>query len=642
MNGIYGLFNLDGAPAAANQLAAMQEVLAFWAVDGAAQWSGGNFAMGCLHQATTPEAVGERLPLHDSASGLTLTAGAQLSNRAELLDHLKIEVNQSPNCVTDSEIILRAYQQWGQDCVLHLEGDWHFAIWDERAQRLFLARDHLGNTGLYYFHRPHSFAFASSKKALLVLEFVPKSPDLLRIAQVLTAWPGDGVRTGYEGIRRLPPAHRMTVTASKAKVERYWFPENISELQLNSDDEYVDAFLEVFTRAVAACLRSQHPVGVTLSGGLDSGSVMAVAANLMRQRDESLIAFTSAPLSDPSPYINRRRVGDETQLAQIAARYARGVEHHLVRSESVSPMAGIKRMLWVHDEPGHAAGNQYWIAAVLEAARERGVGGLLTGQLGNITISWAGAEENLLPKLLAGDIGGFWRAFESVGRGAGLGRWHNARRFLLKPLVWPLRVQFHKRWRSRREPWREYSAICPDFAREINLGQLMAQAEFVPGLALPNTSQQRLRFIQSGQADLGARWFEKGAAYRLAVSDPTQDKRVIELCLAIPEAQFRRDGVDRWLLRRAMQGYLPDEVRLNTRRGLQAADLGQRVLNHQNEIEAALTDLARHDLARQVLDLPHMASVLASMQRGLTLSNTVECGTILMRGLMVGLFLLRF
>ena len=154
--------------------------------------------------------------------------------------------------MTDGEIILRAYQQWGQDCVHHLDGDWHFAIWDERERSLFLARDHHGNTGLYYYHGPRSFAFASSKKALLALDTVPKTPDLLRISQVLTAWPGDGVRTAYENIQRLPPAHRMLVTPGKIQVERYWFPENVSELHLKSDDEYVEAFLEVFTRAVGS------------------------------------------------------------------------------------------------------------------------------------------------------------------------------------------------------------------------------------------------------------------------------------------------------------------------------------------------------------------------------------------------------
>ena len=642
MNGIFGLFNLDGEPAGADQLSTMREALAFWAIDGAYQWSAGEIGMGCLHLASTPESVGEQLPFHDAASGLTLTAGARLDNRAELLNHLKLETEQARTAVTDGQIILRAYQRWGQDCVHHLDGDWHFAIWDEGARSLFLARDHHGNTGLYYYHGPRCFAFASSKKALLALDAFPKEPDLLRISQVLSAWPGDGVRTAYEHILRLPPAHRMLVAPGRAKTERYWFPENVSELHLKSDDEYVDAFLEVFTRAVSARLRSRHPLGVTLSGGLDSGSVMAVASRLLRERDEKLMAFTSVPLSDSSPFTDQHRFGDETQLAQATAHFAGDVEHHLVRSESVSPLSGVERMLWVNDEPGHAAGNSYWIMALLEAARQRSVGVLLTGQLGNATISWTGGGENLLPLLLDGDIVGFRRAFETSRRGAGLGYGRGARRFLLKPIVWPLWFQFQNRWQPVRKSWQEYSAIRPDFARTIKLSQQMAEAGFVAGLSNPDPLQQRLRIIKPGQAILGATWLNIGAAYGLEVRDPTQDRQVIELCLAIPEDQFQRGGVDRWLIRRAMRGYLPDAVRLNTRRGLQAADLGQRVLENRKEVETAIAEMEKHDLTRQILDLPRMANVLVSMQRGLTPQNTVECGAILMRGLMAGLFLLQF
>ena len=153
--------------------------------------------------------------------------------------------------------------------------------------------------------------------------------------------------------------------------------------------------------------------------------------------------------------------------------------------------------------------------------------------------------------------------------------------------------------------------------------------------------QQRRAIIKPGQATLGATWLEIGAAYGQEVRDPTQDRRVIELCLSIPDDQYQRGGVDRRLIRRAMRGYLPDTVRLNTRRGLQAADLGQRVLKNRKQVEAAITDMEQHDLTRQILDLPRMANVLASMQRGLTPQNTVECGAILMRGLMAGLFLLQ-
>jgi asparagine synthase (glutamine-hydrolysing) len=357
---------------------------------------------------------------------------------------------------------------------------------------------------------------------------------------------------------------------------------------------------------------------------------------------ENLIAFTSVPRSDPSQYVDAHRFGDETQLAQATAIQAGNVEHQFIKSEAITPLAGIQQMLGVHDDPGHAAGNQYWIAALLQAARQRQVGVLLTGQMGNATISWAGGGENFFPLLWRGEVGAFWRAFEKLRQDASLGRLHSVRRFLLRPLLLPLWVAVRQRWRPRRAVWLGYSAIRPDFARSFQLSQQMAAAGYHPGFVSPDPIQQRLLIIQPGQNVLGASWLEKGAAYGLEVRDPTQDRRLIEFCLAVPEDQYQRNGEDRWLIRRAMRGYLPEAVRLNTRRGLQAADLGERVLAQRLEVEAALAQLQRHDLARQILDLPRMAGVLASLQRGLTPQNSADCSAVLLRGLMVGFFLLRF
>lgn len=640
MNAIFGLFNLDGAPAA-DELPAMQSAMASWAVDGSAVWSEGALGLGCARLVNTPEASREHLPLQHPASKLTLTAGARLDNRAELLSLLGISPGDAPT-IPDSALILRAYQRWGEDCVYHLDGDWHFAVWDAPARKLFLARDQHGNSGLCYYHEARRFAFASSKKALLALDAVPKKPNLLRIAQVLTAWSGDGTLTGYERILRLPPAHRMTVTPHQVHIERYWFPENISTLRLRSDGEYVEAFLEVFTRAVSDRLRSPSRAGVTLSAGLDSGAVTAVAASLLRPRAENLLAFTSVPLSDPSAYTAKRRFGDEGELAQATARHAGNVEHILLDAAEITPLDGIQRTLAVHDEPVHAAGNQYWIVALLQAARQLDVGALLTGQMGNAVISWSGAGENLLPLLLKGNLAAFRLVFEKARLAAGLGGWRAVRRFLIKPLLLPLWARYRQRWSPSGGAWREYSAIRPDYARSLDLDRQMAVTGHRPQFTPAEALQQRLRIIQPGRSVLGALWLEKGAAFGLEVRDPTQDRRLIEFCLGVPEDQFQRDGEDRWLIRRAMQGYLPEAVRLGVLRGLQAADLGQRVLDHRAEVQAVLSSLEGHALARQVLDLPRMAAVLASMQGGLSSKNTADCSTILLRGLMVGLFLLRF
>lgn len=646
MNAIFGVIHLDGAPAT-ETLQTMHEGLDSIISGKTGLWERDWAGLGCLHLPGTPEALGEQLPLYDAEHELVITAGVRLDNRDELLDELKMEGQRS--VITDAQLILHAYHRWGENCVLHLDGDWHFALWDLRRRRLFLARDQQGNTGLYYFHGPRSFLFASSKKGLLALDAVPKQPDLLRVAQVLSAWAGDGKRTGYADIQRLPPAHRMVITHGQARMERYWFPEHISALHLKSDEEYLEAFLCAFYRAVGVRLRGLGTVGVTLSGGMDSGAVTAIAAEQLRERGQSLLAFTAGPLSNPDSYTDQRRIGDEIFLAQQTARHAGNVEHHILRTETITPMGGIERMLWVHDDPGHAAGNQYWLTALLEAARERQVGTLLTGQMGNAIISWTGCGENLLPMLWQGaqtnlfrSSREFWHVFEKTRAGAGLDRWRAARRFLFKPLLYPYIARVRRRWRLGQGAWQSYSALQPGFGRAVGLEDAMVQDGFLPGFVDPDPFRHRLDIIQPGRSILGASWFEKGLTYGLEVRDPTQDRQLIELCLAIPESQFQRDGVDRWLIRRAMHGRLPDSVRLNARRGLQAADLGERVLASRDEIIAGLARLKQHPLARKALNLERMESVLAALEHGLTPQNSAECGTILLRGLMAGFFLLRF
>lgn len=116
----------------------------------------------------------------------------------------------------------------------------------------------------------------------------------------------------------------------------------------------------------------------------------------------------------------------------------------------------------------------------------------------------------------------------------------------------------------------------------------------------------------------------------------------MEFCLAIPDEQYRLNGHDRWLIRRAMKGLLPDEVRLNTRRGLQAADLGYRLLAELPQVQAMLARLEQCELAREVLDLPKMNGVLQALQKEVNATTTQQCITILTRGMMAGRFLLRF
>jgi asparagine synthase (glutamine-hydrolysing) len=660
MSGIFGIFNLDGKPVPRADLEAMQRAMDYWGPHGSAIWQEGNIGLGHLLLHNTPESVSDSQPLRHPPSGVVLNAHARIDNRDELIADLRFEIEDwkpdprspfpdSQSLIPDSHLILHAYLRWGEDCVHHLLGDWAFALWDPRQQKLFLACNHFGISSLYYYRGAGFLAFASSIKGLLALPQVPQQPNLLRIAQVLTAWPGDGILTGYEGILQLPNAHTMTITADGTRTRRYWYPADTPPLRFASDDDYVEAFLEIYTEAVRCRLRTPPPpagggteggrIGATLSSGLDSGSVCALAARELRARGGRLTAFTSIPIYPTAGLTGKNWYGNEAPLVEINRAFIPNLDVHYIRSENFGPLAGITRALALHDSPMHAGGNMFWVYDLLQTARRQGLGVLLTGQVGNGSVSWSGGgPENYWPLLLAGRWG---ELRHKAKNDPSLTR--ALRSHFLRPLAQPIRNQFARLRQVGRPPWADYAAIHPDFARALDLQRQMQVAGHDPFFTPPADPRQTQRqLFRLNSTLVGIFWAEMGAAYNLEARDPTMDKRLTEFCMAIPQEQYRRNGQERALIRRAMMGLLPDEVRLNTRRGRQAADLGHRLLAELPQVQALLSQLEACELARTVLDLPKMQSVLAALQAEVNYKTTTQSMTILTRGLMAGMFLLRF
>ncbi|HKU76513.1 MAG TPA: asparagine synthase-related protein [Pyrinomonadaceae bacterium] len=173
-----------------------------------------------------------------------------------------------------AELILDAYEKWGDDCVKHLLGDFAFAIWDDRRKRLFCARDHFGVKPFFYTHTGDSFNFSSTLNELKV------STELNEIAigdYLLFGVNQDQSTTVFKDIQRLPPGHTLVVENNQIKIQRYWTPSLPAEIHFRDPDSYVERFTELLTRAVTDRLRTDR-VAVSMSGGLDSTSLAAIAS----------------------------------------------------------------------------------------------------------------------------------------------------------------------------------------------------------------------------------------------------------------------------------------------------------------------------------------------------------------------------
>lgn len=652
MSGIFGLFRRDGAPVLASEMQTMREAMSHWGSDGGGVMIRGAVGFGQLLFASTPESAYEILP-HEKIPGIVFTAAARVDNRADLIRDCPTQLaelsSRSPRresgnaagVITDSDLIACAYMKWGQDCPGHIYGDWSFAAWHPAERKLFLARDHFGNTSLYYHIDERVFAFASDIQALLDLNLTPVAMDELYLAQVLVSWPAyHGERTIHSPLKRLPPAHSLCVTCDRVEIDQYWFLEQTPILRLPHRNDYVEAFREVFDKAVRCRLREpdmpsvqsasgagRSRVGTTLSGGLDSSSVTATAAAFLRERGMILPAYTSVPLYDTKPYVGKN-FGDEFPFAQATAKMAGNVDLLPIKAQGISPIKAICDGLNIHHEPGHAAGNLYWMHDLERTAHDQGCRILLTGQLGNAGLSWTG---DIFSQVLAFQIRKLgWRKWaQEAAR-------QNAPEWLLDSLR-----NLNRGWQARMNPAKGdcIHALRSDVAARLRVEELRKQDSRENRA---HTAVEKRLWMKPGRSFVGALHAQHGAAHGLEIRDPTGDARLLAFCFGVPD-EFYMDpasGQNRWLIRSAMEGRLPDEVRLNRSRGRQAGDLVPRLRVSAHEVEEALSAI-ECGAGSEYVDIERMRKVWSSIQREDSPESFRTAVTVLTRGIMAGLFVNR-
>lgn len=628
MSAITGIFNLNGKPVEASQIEDMKAPIRKWGPEASSSWIEGNTGLGHLLSYNTPEALHEKQPLTDASGRYVLVARARIDNRDELQKILGIPGNEMAT-TPDSVFILAAFKKWGKDCVHHLLGDWAFAVYDKMKQELFLARDHHGNTGLFYFRSSNVFVFGSSIKSLLAIPDVSKEINELFVTKILVSWPLLGHETAYSRIFRLPPAHFLLISKESFEVKRYWYVENTPEMYLSSPSEYYENFLEVFTNAVKVRLRSYKPVASTLSGGLDSGSVSALAASELKKQNQRLQCYCAVPLYDISQLdLGRNRFGDEGFLAEETARFSGNIDLEKITSADISILDSIRLQLATHKEPAHAAGNYHWIASILQQARAAGYGTLLTGQGGNATISWTGlSAPPTLPAIMEK-----WRMNKISGA--------SVMRQIIKLFLPETILEQYQHFKAEKNPWEKYSAINSGYASKINLNSLMRKAGHDPYFRQTfDAKAARLDILKPGKSLVGSFWQNSGGEQGVEVRDPSFDKKLMELCFAIPNRIYKDDNSDRLLIRNAMASFMPDNVRLNKKRGLQASDLIFRVRENADELNSVISAFNNNEQIRSCLNVSKMQDVLVQSQNEAGKNNLGEVGSVLLRGVGVGLFI---
>ncbi len=583
-------------------------------------WKDGRASLARALVKLVPEDELDRQPL-EMADGSRFVGDVRLDNRSEVAESLGLGTLDA-GALCDAELAARALRAGPGGSLPGVLGEFALASWSPVAHRLVLARDAMAMRPLYYRYEPgRRFAFASAARVLHSLPGVSREVDERAIADFLGWLPQRS--SYYRGISELGPGELLVMEDGELRIRRWHRFDPDRRVTFVRDADYVDALLAELERAVRARLRSRDGIGAHLSSGLDSGSVVATAAPLLAAEARGLTAFTAAPgeaieLPETPGFHN-----DEMPGARALASRHPNIEHVRVESGG-SPVAGLRELVRRYDAPLSNLSNLVWLRRIEDSARLRGISVLLTGSMGNLTISWDGRF--LLSELVAEHDWRAWLREASSLRRAGAG----ARGILtstLRPLF------------SRREAEFAKTVVqCahPDLIRRTHLVERAREGP----LAMRRWDSRRAR-IPLLTSERWAPWAAgTEAAIGLCHRDPTADLRLVELCLAIPEAQFRHQGVSQSILKRAMQHRLPDEVLSATTRGMQAPDYLAGVRASLPQVRDLLRRFERSPLAAGCLDLRRMTRA-ADLVIGAGAKQALdECHWVLLRGIGVGVFLL--
>jgi len=584
MSGLFSVLHTDAAPVHTRTLSRGLNATADCGRGHVRTWQGEGVGL-AIRDAEAESASSP--PVVDRARGLTVVADARLDNRADLLRTLGVRT-APPARQTDAALILEAYSRWGLDAPKHLIGAFAYVLWDADARRLIAVRDPIGVRPLFVHIGPRGVVFASTVPAMLSAPFVPDDLNERRIAQYLARLPGDPACTFYRSVERVRPGHWICAQADgTVRHGRHWSIHDVPPHAETSDEDAIERFREIFTEAVRC--RLDDRTGVMLSGGLDSSSVAAVA----RQETAHPLQTFSAVFPDVPE--EHRALIDETEYVDAMAELP-GIDAHRVSMSDVSPGADLDRIVSTLGRPPSIL-NSYLYRSIHEAAQREGVTALLDGAEGDDTVShgygWlcelAATDrwDRFATEALAADersetpgaaAAAFWRfgapyvetaANESWIRGIARAR-SAARAMNLSParVLWrsavrpslPRSIDRAWGWLRGDSGAPSLDLVHPDLARHV-----ATTSEPDGDKGIPTTDREVHSDTFSGDDDMLPLILEEidhlSALSGVEQRHPFYDVRLIEYCVALPGHLKRSNGWDRYVLRRAMRGLLPNAIR---------------------------------------------------------------------------------
>jgi asparagine synthase (glutamine-hydrolysing) len=554
LSGICGVVNLDGAPADVGMVQQMAAAAAYRGPDGISYWAEGCVAFAHLALHSTPEACREKQPLTSRDGRLVLVADARVDNRSDLINALASTGYLCQDDPTDADLILAAYQRWGADCGREIVGDYAFVMWDSRGQKLVCVRDAVGVRPLFYCQQGQTLYVASAISS--VLAALPRTPSFNQPLIVdYLCWRFDRWiwETPYEGIHRVPPSYFLLAGPAGCQLQRYWSFGQAYQPHFRRDEEYIEHFRELFAEAVRCRLRSPGPagpIGMTASGGLDSSSIVCMAHYLVDQG-----ITPSGPAFLYSWACQNFRTGDEREYqAAVHARCHRFTARIFDADQYWEFQESGRDGGFPYDEPD-AIGTRSSLTALLQQAREDGCRAMLWGDGGDEVLNpFAYAYPEVLLSLSTDHLLSEWPYY-----------WKLHGLTLPGKIAWSLaRPYVPQSWKESLRKWRRRQQ-APIWLSQKWLGEaIRSESEFKLGrgaAAVGRTPARLLQNITRGfeTAMLGHR--DRSCAFHSIESRfPYLDRRLADYLLTVPVHLLSEHGLGKQVLRRAMNGILPNLI----------------------------------------------------------------------------------
>jgi asparagine synthase (glutamine-hydrolysing) len=337
MCGIAGFVScVQLGPDARERVTRMRDVVTHRGPDEAGLYLDSRAALGHRRLSIVDLKTGQQ-PMSNEDESIWVVFNGEIYNHADIRPDLEARGHRY-RTHSDTETIIHAYEEWGDDCVTRFRGMFAFAIWDAKRYRLLLVRDRLGVKPLYWARWRDQVIFGSEIKAILANGAIAPEARMSALPEYFGTRTTAGAETLFNGIRKLPPGHRLVFERGETRVSQYWdIPSGVTPKIANTR-EAVDRFRDLFTESVKLRLMSDVPLGVFLSGGLDSSAIAATMAGLVDRPIETFsVAF-------------KERAFSELNYAREVST-AIGAHSHEIVIDDADYFGALPNLVWHEDEP---------------------------------------------------------------------------------------------------------------------------------------------------------------------------------------------------------------------------------------------------------------------------------------------------